>query len=75
MLFVRSPESPPETDLIFVLACDIETHFHNDTGCSIANAYVFSEHLFHVVLEVRLECLTPDDFLSDPGSVFQLEKY
>lgn len=21
-------------------ACDIETHFHDDTGCSIANAYV-----------------------------------
>lgn len=22
-----------------VVACDIETHFHNDTGCAIANAY------------------------------------
>ncbi|KAK4236011.1 hypothetical protein C8A03DRAFT_36118 [Achaetomium macrosporum] len=22
-----------------VVSCDIETHFHNDTGCSIANAY------------------------------------
>ena len=25
-----------------VVSCEIETHFHNDTGCSIANAYVFS---------------------------------
>jgi homocitrate synthase len=22
-----------------VVSCDIETHFHDDTGCSIANAY------------------------------------
>ncbi len=22
-----------------VVSCDIETHFHNDTGCPIANAY------------------------------------
>ena len=22
-----------------VVHCDIETHFHNDTGCAIANAY------------------------------------
>ena len=22
-----------------VVSCDIECHFHNDTGCSIANAY------------------------------------
>ncbi|MCJ1429428.1 Saccharopine dehydrogenase [Sticta canariensis] len=22
-----------------VVGCDIETHFHNDTGCAIANAY------------------------------------
>merc|ERR1712072_1222127 len=22
-----------------VVSCDIETHFHNDTGCAIANAY------------------------------------
>ena len=21
------------------MGCDIETHFHNDTGCAIANAY------------------------------------
>ncbi len=22
-----------------VVSCDIETHFHNDTGCAVANAY------------------------------------
>ena len=22
-----------------VVSCDIECHFHNDTGCAIANAY------------------------------------
>ena len=22
-----------------VVGCDIETHFHDDTGCAIANAY------------------------------------
>lgn len=22
-----------------VVHCDIETHFHNDTGCAIANAF------------------------------------
>lgn len=26
-----------------VVSCDIETHFHNDTGCSIANAYTALE--------------------------------
>jgi homocitrate synthase len=26
-----------------VVSCDIETHFHNDTGCSIANAYAALE--------------------------------
>lgn len=26
-----------------VVKCDIETHFHNDTGCAIANAYVALE--------------------------------
>ena len=26
-----------------VVRCDIETHFHNDTGCAIANAYVALE--------------------------------
>ena len=26
-----------------VVGCDIETHFHNDTGCAIANAYVALE--------------------------------
>lgn len=26
-----------------VLSCDIETHFHNDTGCAVANAYVALE--------------------------------
>ncbi|KAK4969863.1 homocitrate synthase lys21 [Elasticomyces elasticus] len=26
-----------------VVSCDIETHFHNDTGCAIANAYVALE--------------------------------
>ena len=25
--------------LLRVVGCDIETHFHNDTGCAIANAY------------------------------------
>jgi homocitrate synthase len=27
------------TTLRKVVSCDIETHFHNDTGCAIANAY------------------------------------
>lgn len=26
-----------------VVSCDIETHFHNDTGCAIANAYTAVE--------------------------------
>ncbi|KAG6066847.1 Saccharopine dehydrogenase [Claviceps aff. humidiphila group G2b] len=26
-----------------VVSCDIETHFHNDTGCAIANAYAALE--------------------------------
>ncbi|KAI0198939.1 homocitrate synthase [Astrocystis sublimbata] len=26
-----------------VISCDIETHFHNDTGCAIANAYTALE--------------------------------
>jgi len=26
-----------------VVSCDIETHFHNDTGCAVANAYVALE--------------------------------
>ncbi|KAL2758870.1 hypothetical protein ACRALDRAFT_1061981 [Sodiomyces alcalophilus JCM 7366] len=26
-----------------VLSCDIETHFHNDTGCAVSNAYVALE--------------------------------
>ena len=26
-----------------VVSCDIECHFHNDTGCSIANAYAALE--------------------------------
>ncbi|KAI8955330.1 HMGL-like-domain-containing protein [Xylaria longipes] len=26
-----------------VVSCDIETHFHNDTGCAIANAYTAIE--------------------------------
>lgn len=26
-----------------VVSCDIECHFHNDTGCAIANAYVALE--------------------------------
>lgn len=26
-----------------VVGCDIETHFHNDTGCAVANAYVSLE--------------------------------
>jgi len=26
-----------------VVGCDIETHFHNDTGCAIANAYAALE--------------------------------
>lgn len=26
-----------------VVSCDIETHFHNDTGCAIANAYLALE--------------------------------
>ncbi|KAG7823763.1 hypothetical protein KL909_002500 [Ogataea angusta] len=26
-----------------VVSCDIETHFHNDTGCAIANAYTALE--------------------------------
>lgn len=26
-----------------VVSCDIETHFHNDTGCATANAYVALE--------------------------------
>ncbi|KAI0974373.1 HMGL-like-domain-containing protein [Xylaria arbuscula] len=26
-----------------VVTCDIETHFHNDTGCAIANAYLALE--------------------------------
>lgn len=26
-----------------VVDCDIETHFHNDTGCAVANAYVALE--------------------------------
>ena len=25
------------------MRCDIETHFHNDTGCAIANAYTALE--------------------------------
>ena len=25
------------------MSCDIECHFHNDTGCAIANAYVALE--------------------------------
>ncbi len=25
------------------VGCDIETHFHNDTGCAVANAYVALE--------------------------------
>jgi len=38
-LFVRPPGILSETELIRLPACDIETHFHNDTGCAIANAY------------------------------------
>ncbi len=26
-----------------IVGCDIETHFHNDTGCAVANAYVALE--------------------------------
>lgn len=26
-----------------VVGCDVETHFHNDTGCAVANAYVALE--------------------------------
>ena len=26
-----------------VVGCDIETHFHNDTGCAVANAYTALE--------------------------------
>ena len=26
-----------------VVSCDIETHFHNDTGCAIANAHAALE--------------------------------
>jgi hypothetical protein len=72
VLFVRSPEISSETELICVPACDIETHFHNDTGCSIANAYVSPEQeffLFHVVSGVQLECFAPDCFLPDPDSI------
>ncbi|MCJ1242982.1 Saccharopine dehydrogenase [Trapelia coarctata] len=30
-------------DTVGVVGCDIETHFHNDTGCAVANAYVALE--------------------------------
>jgi homocitrate synthase len=29
-----------------VVSCDIECHFHNDTGCAIANAYAGKKKLF-----------------------------
>ena len=31
-----------------VVSCDIECHFHNDTGCSIANAYA-GKKKFHPI--------------------------
>lgn len=31
-----------------VVSCDIECHFHNDTGCAIANAYAGKKNLFFV---------------------------
>jgi len=43
---VTFPNSFPRSKLTLysrtlrgVVSCDIETHFHNDTGCAIANAY------------------------------------
>lgn len=31
-----------------VVSCDIECHFHNDTGCAIANAYAGKKTFFFV---------------------------
>ncbi|KAI1470303.1 HMGL-like-domain-containing protein [Daldinia caldariorum] len=59
-----------------VVSCDIETHFHNDTGCATANAYVALEagatHIDTTVLGIGerngitplgglMACLMPTD--------------
>ena len=59
-----------------VVSCDIETHFHNDTGCAIANAYIALEagatHIDTTVLGIGerngitplgglMACLMPTD--------------
>jgi homocitrate synthase len=59
-----------------VVGCGIETHFHNDTGCAVANAYVALEagatHIDTTVLGIGerngitplgglLACLAPTD--------------
>lgn len=59
-----------------VVGCDIQTHFHNDTGCAIANAYCALEagatHIDTAVLSIGerngitplgglMACLTPAD--------------
>jgi len=32
-----------------VVSCDIECHFHNDTGCTIANAYASKTKVFSLL--------------------------
>ena len=32
-----------------VVSCDIECHFHNDTGCAIANAYAGKTKSYFVI--------------------------
>ncbi|ROT34447.1 HMGL-like-domain-containing protein [Sodiomyces alkalinus F11] len=59
-----------------VVGCDIETHFHNDTGCAVSNAYVALEvgatHIDTTVLGIGerngitslgglMACLAPSD--------------
>ena len=69
-----------------VVNCDIETHFHNDTGCAIANAYCALEsgatHIDTTVLGIgERNGITPLGGLmtclivADPKSKYIVNKY
>jgi homocitrate synthase len=60
-----------------VVSCDIETHFHNDTGCAIANAYAALEagatHIDTSVVSHRnLCCVLTNSLVSESVTVSHL---
>lgn len=72
-----------------LLSCDIETHFHNDTGCAVSNAYAALEagatHIDTTVLGIGerngitslgglMACLAPTHYREFIRKQFRTEK-